>query len=186
MPVACNWQAGVSDGQAFAQIRKDAHRDVRGGNLLEASPTVSFSSVPSNSSTVSVKVTDDQGDYDTDSTTATINNVIPTADVGMLYLASVGETITLDASASHVDPRNDIISSLWDLDHDGQYDDASGVTVDYHATPESNDAVLAESTWSEGDYMAIAKDLTFVSVKKSTAASDEFFALELDPYADLE
>ena len=53
-------------------------------------------------------------------------------------------------------------------------------------TSEATDAVLAESTWSESDYTAVAKDLTPVSVKKSTAASDELFALGLDPYSDLQ
>ncbi|MGD9127167.1 MAG: Ig-like domain-containing protein, partial [Planctomycetia bacterium] len=48
----------------------------------------------------------------------------------------------------------------------------------------SKDAALAESTWSESDYTAIAKDLVFVSAKKSTTAKDKLFAQELDPYAD--
>ena len=44
------------------------------------------------------------------------------------------------------------------------------------------DAVLTESTWSESDYAAIAKDITAVSakssaVKSSIATSDAFFAL---------
>ena len=53
------------------------------------------------------------------------------------------------------------------------------------STPEPNDVVLAESTWTETDYTAIAKDLVAVSVKKSTAVSEELFALELDLYTDL-
>ena len=53
-------------------------------------------------------------------------------------------------------------------------------------TPQAIDAALAQSTWSETDYTTIAKDLTPVSVKKSTAASDKLFALELDLYGDPE
>ena len=53
-------------------------------------------------------------------------------------------------------------------------------------TPKATDAALTESTRSENDYTAIAKDLASVFAKKSTAASDELFALEMNPYADFE
>ena len=48
------------------------------------------------------------------------------------------------------------------------------------------DTVLAESAWSDGDFTAIAKDLASTSKKKSTDIKDELFALDFDPYADLE
>ena len=51
-------------------------------------------------------------------------------------------------------------------------------------TPKSTDAVLADSTWSEVDMTAIAKDIVSVSIKKSTEASDRLFALNLDPYSN--
>ena len=52
----------------------------------------------------------------------------PTADADGPYQACVGETITLDGSGSS--PQMGVILEwLWDLDNDGQYDDASGETV---------------------------------------------------------
>ena len=48
------------------------------------------------------------------------------------------------------------------------------------------ESILSESVWSENDYTVVAKDLTPISAKKLTAASDELFALEMDPYSDLE
>ena len=53
-------------------------------------------------------------------------------------------------------------------------------------THKTTDAAFAESTWSENNYTAIAKDLVLVSAKKSTAASDKLFALDVDPYDDLD
>ena len=51
---------------------------------------------------------------------------------------------------------------------------------------ETIDAVLTESTWSETDYTAIAKDIVSTSVKKSDSAINRLFTLELDPYMDYE
>ncbi|MBI5943075.1 MAG: BMP family ABC transporter substrate-binding protein [Chloroflexi bacterium] len=55
-------------------------------------------------------------------------NQPPVAEAGGPYIVDWGEIFTLDGSGS-TDPENNIISYEWDLDEDGQYDDASGVTV---------------------------------------------------------
>ena len=56
-------------------------------------------------------------------------NLPPTADAGGPYPADEGEIITLNASGS-TDPDDNIVLYEWDLDNDGEYDDASGVTAD--------------------------------------------------------
>lgn len=63
-----------------------------------------------------------------------IPNQNPSADIGDPYLVAIGDSIILDASDSD-DPDGNIVSYLWDLDNDGQFDDGSGVKPSY--TPSS-------------------------------------------------
>jgi PKD repeat protein len=62
-------------------------------------------------------------------TTVIAANAPPIADAGGPYTGDEGSPIALDGSGS-VDPEAAILLYEWDLDYDGDYDDATGVTPD--------------------------------------------------------
>ena len=78
--------------------------------------------------TATLRVTDDGGLTDTDTTIVAIFNQPPVADADGPYTGTVGIPVTLDASGSW-DPDDNIILYEWDLDNDGEFDDATGVTA---------------------------------------------------------
>jgi hypothetical protein len=57
----------------------------------------------------------------------------PIAEAGGPYVGDEGSNIELDGSAS-TDSDGTIVLYSWDLDGDGQYDDASGATVNFNTT----------------------------------------------------
>lgn len=56
---------------------------------------------------------------------------LPTADAGGPYSTSEGTDVALDATASASDPAGQPLTYQWDLDDDGEFDDATGATPNF-------------------------------------------------------
>jgi hypothetical protein len=56
--------------------------------------------------------------------------ISPVADAGGPYVVNEGNEVSLDGSLSS-DPDNNIVSYEWDIDYDGEFDDATGATVSF-------------------------------------------------------
>ncbi|MCB0211353.1 MAG: PKD domain-containing protein [Anaerolineae bacterium] len=74
---------------------------------------------------VSLQVTDDDGGTNTANTTATINNLNPTAEAGGPYITTINVAVSLTGSGTDV--AADTLTFEWDLNNDGTFE-TSGLT----------------------------------------------------------
>lgn len=76
-------------------------------------------------------------------------NILPNADANGPYYADVNENINLDGSGS-TDSDGTIVSYAWDLDNDGAYDDATGVTPSWSWSTGGSHLVSLNVTDNDG------------------------------------
>ncbi len=136
--------------------------------------------------TIGVEVDDGQGGTDTATTTLTINNLPPSADAGGPYTINEGGALILNAGGSS-DPGGDGLTYAWDLDNDGQYDDASGLnpTVPWAtlqplglATDGTALTIGVEATDSDGATHTAGATLTLTNV--APTANDDGYGTNED------
>jgi len=111
-----------------------------------------FNATTAGTFTVGLRVTDDDGAQDTATATVTVEappNVAPTAEAGGPYESVVGNVIMLDGSAS-TDADGTIVLYQWDLDNDGQYDDATGATAAFNAATVGTSTIGLRVTDDDG------------------------------------
>ncbi|WP_160168183.1 CotH kinase family protein [Rhodopirellula sallentina] len=80
----------------------------------------------------------------------TESNVAPTADAGGPYAGTTADTISLSASASD-DDDGTIASYAWDLDNDGEYDDATGEDANFSSMTAGTFVVGLQVTDDDGE-----------------------------------
>ena len=119
-PLIFTWDLDA-DGK-FGETGADASR----GDETGATPTILLAGLPGNTTfVVALRVTDNDGASDTQTTSITINHVNqpPVADAGGPYEVRLGSSLLLDASESR-DPDaafgDSIVAYEWDLDNDGK------------------------------------------------------------------
>lgn len=132
--VVCDLDADGTPELATANRGSDSvsvlRRLVNGTYAIDATHVVG--AVP-----VSLIATDMIAGIGTATATITVENVAPTAYAGGPYSVDLGKAVRLSAAGT-LDPGNDVVSYEWDLDADGQYDDATGQVV-YHTPAEASD-----------------------------------------------
>lgn len=84
--------------------------------------------------TVAVRISDATGNQDLATTTIQIVNIAPVADAGGPYVVDEGGTILLSGTATDVEADLESLIYEWDLDGDGEFDDAVGASPLLDAT----------------------------------------------------
>ncbi len=80
-------------------------------------------------------------------------------------------TVSFDASASN-DPDGEIVAYEWDLDGDGRFDDAEGVTFEHEFTQEGSFEVTLRVTDNNGEFNTTAQMIEAGSVGGLRAVID--------------
>ena len=132
---------------------------------------VAFLTTQSGPYVVGLQVTDNRGATAQATAAVTVHNVVPTANAGGDQVGFLGNPISLSAAGSF-DAGNDITNYAWDLNGDGQYDDAFGVNVYFSAIEIGTFPVGVQVTDADG---ASATDIAMVTVE---AAPGEVLLLD--------
>lgn len=123
--------------------------------------------------TATVCVTDDDGDTDCTEVDVAVapvvvppDNAAPVADAGGPYATVEGTDLVLDATGS-TDADGDDLTFAWDLDGDGEHDDATGSTVTFPAVDDAELEVSVLVTDPSG-----ASDVDTAAVQVANAAPE--------------
>ncbi|MGB7343217.1 MAG: lamin tail domain-containing protein [Pirellulaceae bacterium] len=148
-------------GESVLLYNTDGETLVDSVNFGEQTTDVSYGRFPDGSSTLTVLSAATPGAANTNDT---VENVAPTAEAGGPYTGTVGNTISLSGAAS-TDSDGTVATYAWDLDNDGQYDDATGVTATFDAVTAGTFTVGLQVTDDDG---ATSTDTATVSVTVDT------------------
>jgi hypothetical protein len=123
---------------------------------------------------VGLQVTDNRGATNTTTATVNVNNMAPTANAGVDQNGSTGTVVNLSAASSS-DPGNDIVSYAWDLDGDGQYDDATGVNASLTAATPGTYVVGVQATDADGAVSTDSATITITDAPSEVVLFEDSF-----------
>jgi hypothetical protein len=103
---------------------------VNGGGVINSSGLFTAGNVSAGNYTNTVRANTAGAGTVNGFATVTVNNVAPVAEAGGPYFAAINQSITVNGLGSS-DPNGDSLSYGWDLDNDGQYDDAFTAMANY-------------------------------------------------------
>lgn len=95
---------------------------------------------------------------------------------------SVGDSLTLSASATHID-ADAMLSYAWDLDGDGEFDDGVGADVEY--TPAAPGLMVVAAEVDDGIHRDIAMASIVVDVSNAPPEFTELLPADIAPFADV-
>ena len=93
----------------------------------------------------------------------------PVADAGGPYTGTEGSPLTLNGNGTY-DPESRFISYEWDLDNDGVYDDATGVTPAYTWNDDYFDSICLRVTDAGDAYRTATATITVNNVPPTVEA----------------
>lgn len=129
--------------------------------------------------TVTVTVDDGDGGVATRAQAVVVEEVVPAPSAGGPYEIVEGGAFTLDASGS-VDPNGDPLTAAWDLNNDGVFGDATGLTptvswdqlasLNSPANDDGSYDIQVEITDSEGNSATATAALSVINAPPTVVA----------------
>lgn len=120
--------------------------------------------------TVGLQVTDDKGAVRTTSRALTVGNQAPSASFAYSPSAPLrNETVKLSSTSADAD--GSIASQAWDLDNDGQYDDATGGTASQSWSSAGTRTVGLRVVDNDGAASVASRTVTVYKKRPAGAAS---------------
>lgn len=153
---------GSTDPDGAADIVAYAWDLDNNGSYETSGQSVTISTDVAGSKTVGLQVTDSAGNQSTDDVLVTFTNVAPTANAGADQSAVVGQQVTFAGSGAS--SSDAIVAYAWDLDDDGQFDDATTATATAIFTTAGAHTVRLRVTDDDGE---TAVDTATVNVAQS-------------------
>ena len=143
---------------------------------VKATDTVGHTYPDNGLFSLTLTVADDGGGTTTYTTSVAVMNVAPAADADGPFLGYEGSPISLSGSA--IDPGADVLTYEWDLDNDGQYDDAIGQTPVWTWDDDDDYMIGLRVTDDDGEAGAASTTVNVINIAPTVTANGPYSGFE--------